>query len=58
MERRNPRSDKVTLPEYTLTSVCIPHECMASDVFGALGIDDACTVDENIELDGGDIAFM
>lgn len=46
------------LPDAVLTSICIPHECIPSDIFGELGVDAMCTINEELELDGGDISFM
>lgn len=49
---------QITLPEVASISICIPHECLPSDIFGELGEDVACTIDKGLELDGGDISFM
>lgn len=49
---------QIPLPEVASISVCIPHECSPTDIFGELGEEVACTIDKELELDGGDIAFM
>lgn len=42
---------------YALLSVCIPDGCKPSDIFGDLGIDENCYV-EDTDLDEADIAFL
>lgn len=39
-------------------AVCIPDGCYPSDIFGQLGIDQYCSVNEPTTFDAGDIACL